>query len=417
MLVLIPPFFNNGGHSLCNDRTDMEKEKDIFRLANIIARSLEGTLSVEEQQELDDWLAASDINRKKYEGFSALGVLKKKSAEYLQADWQVDCKMFMASRARLQRRRRMQRFSRYAAVFVLLFGVALGVYVGVGHETGERPVVQASVPVSKNAILTLAGGKQVVLSDSNSGVLKRQGDTRVTVEGNNISYTNNDGTSGKKEKKMLFNTLRIPRGGEYFVTLSDGSTVWLNAETEIRYPVEFVGDERIVCVEGEAYFDVKKDESKPFVVRSGKTDVKVMGTSFNFRSYPDENGVATTLESGSVIMVSRESKQEIRLNPGEQGILDKESGRLSKHTVDTYLYSAWKDGRFVFLDTRLEDLFHVLARWYDLQVFYVHPGAKDIRFTGDLNKSEDFRAILKIIENNERVEFDVNERTVSIRLR
>ena len=172
MLVLIPPFFNNGGHSLCNDRTDMEKEKDIFRLANIIARSLEGTLSVEEQQELDDWLTASDINRKKYEGFSALGVLKKKSAEYLQVDWQADCKMFMASRARLQRRRRMQRFSRYAAVFVLVLGVALGVYVGVGYETGERPVVQASVPVSKNAILTWAGGERVVVSDSNSGVLK-----------------------------------------------------------------------------------------------------------------------------------------------------------------------------------------------------------------------------------------------------
>lgn len=396
---------------------DMEKEKDIFRLANIIARSLEGTLSVEEQQELDDWLAASDVNRKKYEGFRTIGALKRKSEEYGQVDWQADCEKFMASRARLQRRRRMQRFSRYAAVFVLLLGVALGVYVGVGHETGERPVVQASAPVSKNAILTLAGGEQVVLSDSNSGVLKRQGDTRVTVDGKNISYTNNSEGGKKKEKKMLFNTLRIPRGGEYFVTLSDGSAVWLNAETEIRYPVEFVGDERIVYVEGEAYFDVKKDESRPFVVRSGQTDVKVMGTSFNFRSYPDENGVLTTLVSGAVIMASRESKQEIRLEPGEQGTLDKESGCLSKRTVDTYLYSAWKDGRFVFLDTRLEDLFHVLARWYDLQVFYVHPGAKDIRFTGDLNKSEDFGTILKIIENNERVEFEVNERTVSVRLR
>ncbi|WP_455508657.1 FecR family protein [Butyricimonas paravirosa] len=393
----------------------MKKEKDIFRLADLIARSLTETLSIEEQKELDAWLAISPANREKYEGFRAIGALRKKSEEYLQVDWQGDCKMYIASRARLQRRRKIQRFSQYAAVFVLLFGVAFGLYIRIGHEKGESPVAQSGVPVSKSAILSLAGGEQIVLSDSNFSALKMQGNTRVTVEGKNISYTN--GREAKRERKMLFNTLRIPRGGEYFLTLSDGSTVWLNAETEIRYPVEFVGDNRIVYVEGEAYFDVKKDESRPFVVRSGQTDVKVMGTSFNFRSYSDEAGVTTTLESGSVIMISQKSKQEIRLEPGEQGTLDKKSGRLSKHIVNTYLYSAWKDGRLVFEDTRLEDLFHVLARWYDLQVFYVHPGAKDIRFTGDLNKSEDFGAILKIIENNERVEFEVNERTVSIRLR
>lgn len=395
----------------------MKKEKDIFRLADLIARSLEETLNIEEQKELDDWLTVSPANREKYEVFKATGALIKKSEEYLQVDWQGDYKMYMASRARLQRRRRIQRFSRYAAVFMLLFGVAFGLYIGIGHEKGESLVVQSGVPVSKSAILSLAGGEQMVLSDSNFSAFKMQGNTRVTVEGKNISYTNGYGSEAKREKKILFNTLRIPRGGEYFLTLSDGSTVWLNAETEIRYPVEFVENNRIVYVEGEAYFNVKKDENRPFVVRSGQTDVKVMGTSFNFRSYPDETGVSTTLESGSVIMISKKSKQEIRLEPGEQGTLDKESGRLSKHIVNTYLYSAWKDGRLVFEDTRLEDLFHVLARWYDLQVFYVHPGAKDIRFTGDLNKSEDFGAILKIIENNERVEFEVNERTVSIRLR
>ena len=396
---------------------NMKKEKDIFRLADVIARSLEGTLSADEQRELDEWLAVSAANREKYEGFRTAGALERKSAEYQQVDWQGDCKKFMASRARSQRRRRVQWFARYAAVFVLLFGVAIWLYISAGHEKGERPVAQSGVAVSKNAILTLAGGEQVVLSDSNFSALKMQGDIHVTVEGNNISYTNRNDGEEKREKKVLFNTLRIPRGGEYFLTLSDGSTVWLNAETEIRYPVEFVGDKRVVYVEGEAYFDVKKDEKRPFVVRAAQADVRVLGTSFNFRAYPDEDGVTTTLESGSVIMVSQKSKQEIRLEPGEQGTLDKESGELSKHAVDTYLYSAWKDGRFVFEDARLEDLFHVLARWYDLHVFYVHPGAKDIRFTGDLNKSEDFGAILEIIENNERVEFEVNERTVSIRLR
>lgn len=298
---------------------DMKKEKDIFRLADVIARSLEGTLSADEQRELDEWLAVSAANREKYEGFRTAGALERKSAEYLQVDWQGDCKKFMASRARAQKRRRVQWFARYAAVFVLLFGAAIGLYISAGHEKGERPVAQSGGTVSKNAVLTLAGGEQVVLSDSNFSALRMQGDMHVTVEGNNISYTNRNDGEEKREKKVLFNTLRIPRGGEYFLTLSDGSTVWLNAETEIRYPVEFVGDKRVVYVEGEAYFDVKKDEKRPFVVRAAQADVRVLGTSFNFRAYPDEDGVTTTLESGSVIMVSQKSKQEIRLEPGEQG--------------------------------------------------------------------------------------------------
>lgn len=132
---------------------------------------------------------------------------------------------------------------------------------------------------------------------------------------------------------------------------------------------------------------------------------------------PDEDNVQTTLVKGSVIMQSARFKQEVKLVPGEQGTLEVKTGKLSKQEVNTYLYTAWKDGRFAFRDARLEDLFNILSRWYDLQVFYLNPEAKDIRFTGDINKTEDFNAILKIIENNERVIFNVNKRTVSVQLK
>ena len=387
-----------------------KQENDIFKLAKIITRSFEQELSAQECQELEKWLAESDRHKEQYEQFKTIEFLKQKSQERTVIDWQKDCQVFLSRKK--QKHISIRRILQYAAaaVFLLSIGTALWLY--------ERPAVPEFIaeeisPIRKKAILTLAQGEQISLSDSTFTQLKDQSGTHINIQGSQVTYSN----QGNDTTTTRYNTLRTPRGGEYMLTLADGTKVWLNAESTMRYPVEFVGDERIVYVEGEAYFDVKKDESKPFVVRSGQTDVKVMGTSFNFRSYPDENGVLTTLVSGAVIMASRESKQEIRLEPGEQGALDKESGCLSKRTVDTYLYSAWKDGRFVFLDTRLEDLFHVLARWYDLQVFYVHPGAKDIRFTGDLNKSEDFGTILKIIENNERVEFEVNERTVSVRLR
>lgn len=131
-------------------------------------------------------------------------------------------------------------------------------------------------------------------------------------------------------------------------------------------------------------------------------------------AYPDERDVQTTLVSGSVIMQSEKYKQQIKLIPGEQGVLEKNSAKLTKQKVNTYLYTAWKDGRFAFRNARLEDLFSILARWYDLSIFYQSSEAKDIRFTGDLNKTDDFKSILKIIEQNERVTFTVNQRTVFI---
>ena len=235
----------------------------------------------------------------------------------------------------------------------------------------------------------------------------------VNVMNNKVFYTLPEDSLCTQESP-IFNTLQIPRGGEYFLTLADGTEVWLNAETEIRYPVQFTGNKRVVYLDGEAYFTVAPDKKKPFTVVSTHASVSVLGTQFNFRAYPDEQDVQTTLVSGSVIMQSEKYKQQIKLVPGEQGVLEKRSANLTKQEVNTYLYTAWKDGRFAFRDARLEDLFNILARWYDLSIFYQSPEAKDIRFTGDLNKTDDFKSILKIIEQNERVTFTVNQHTVFI---
>ena len=392
----------------------MNREKDIFHLAEIIARSFGGNLDADEQVLLDGWLSVSERNRQKYKVLQKREFLEKRFTISSQIKWQDGYEVFVHSRMKQQKRRRIQQIVGYAAVFIMLLGIA-AVFYWTNKEV--KPVISIAkvYPVSKNAILTLAEGERIELSDSNLSLLKNQGGVDVTVEGNVISYLGK-GDSVTIKKKPLYNMLQIPRGGEYFLTLGDGTRVWLNAESEIRYPVEFTDAKRVVYVDGEAYFEVTKDEAKPFVVMSSQAQVTVLGTSFNFRSYPEEDEVVITLESGSVSMYSKTEQQEILLEPGEQGTLNKESGRLSKQEVETYLYSAWKDGRFVFRDTRLEELFNILSRWYDLQVFYLNQDAKDIRFTGDIDKTENFESILKIIENNERVIFSVNERTVSVQL-
>ena len=390
-----------------------QKEKNIFQLARIIAASLKGNANDEEQRTLREWLSVSTRNKKIYDEFKDGKRLEQKIVESQQINWKNDYQHFITKRQRTRKNRRMKTIIRYAAILTLPI-VAAGIFLL--QKNDRQTIVSISEvikPGEHKAVLITGGGERITLSDSTLSPIQEQNGMIVNVTNNKVSYILPE-DSLCTQGSPIFNTLQIPRGGEYFLTLADGTEVWLNAETEIRYPVQFTGDKRVVYLDGEAYFTVAPDKNKPFTVVSTHASVSVLGTQFNFRAYPDERDVQTTLVYGSVIMQSEKYKQQIKLVPGEQGVLEKNSAKLMKQEVNTYLYTAWKDGRFAFRDARLEDLFHILARWYDLSVFYQSPEAKDIRFTGDLNKTDDFKSILKIIEQNERVIFTVNQRTVFI---
>ena len=390
-----------------------QKEKNIFQLARIIAASLKGNANDEEQRTLREWLSVSTRNKKIYDEFKDGKRLEQKIVESQQINWKNDYQHFITKRQRTRKNRRMKTIIRYAAILTLPI-VAAGIFLL--QKNDRQTIVSISEvikPGEHKAVLITGGGERITLSDSTLSPIQEQNGMIVNVTNNKVSYILPE-DSLCTQGSPIFNTLQIPRGGEYFLTLADGTEVWLNAETEIRYPVQFTGDKRVVYLDGEAYFTVAPDKNKPFTVVSTHASVSVLGTQFNFRAYPNERDVQTTLVSGSVIMQSEKYKQQIKLVPGEQGVLEKNSAKLMKQEVNTYLYTAWKDGRFAFRDARLEDLFNILARWYDLSVFYQSPEAKDIRFTGDLNKTDDFKSILKIIEQNERVIFTVNQRTVFI---
>ena len=390
-----------------------QKENNIFQLARIIAASLRGKANDEEQRTLREWLSVSTRNKKIYDGFKDGKRLEQKIVESQQINWKNDYQHFITKRQRARKNRRMKTIIRYAAILTLPI-VAAGIFLL--QKNDQQAIVSISEvikPGEHKAVLITGGGDRITLSDSTLSPIQEQNGMIVNVMNNKVFYTLPEDSLCTQESP-IFNTLQIPRGGEYFLTLADGTEVWLNAETEIRYPVQFTGNKRVVYLDGEAYFTVAPDKKKPFTVVSTHASVSVLGTQFNFRAYPDEQDVQTTLVSGSVIMQSEKYKQQVKLVPGEQGVLEKRSANLTKLEVNTYLYTAWKDGRFAFRDARLEDLFNILARWYDLSVFYQSPEAKDIRFTGDLNKTDDFKSILKIIEQNERVTFTVNQRTVFI---
>ena len=212
--------------------------------------------------------------------------------------------------------------------------------------------------------------------------------------------------------EMEYNTLRVPRGGEFELTLTDGTVITLNSDSEVRYPVKFSGEERRIYLSGEAFLDVAKDAKHPFIVAVGNSEIRVLGTSFNVQAYATEGKVFTTLVEGAVEMSS--GNEKIKLNPGEQCVADS-TGILTKHKVDTELYTGWKEGKLIFREQTLETVMKTLARWYNIEVIFENPEAKKILFTGNVRRYDSFEKILKMLEVTGDTRFEVNGNKVSVK--
>ena len=264
--------------------------------------------------------------------------------------------------------------------------------------------------------LILADGKRVSLDGSG-----RQ------IQDHGVSGIKDDSLQGltyvqakmldENVTEVLYNTLKIPTGGFYQLELSDGTRVWLNAESELRFPVQFGSGEREVFLKGEAYFDVEKDISRRFVVHLKESNVTVLGTSFNIKAYGDEDYIYTTLVEGKVCFTSEKENEEVTLRPGMQSVLNLKSGKTELKEVEVEQFTAWRQGRFVFPSTTLGDLMCQLKRWYDIDVVYLAPEAKGYEFRGAINRDMDLKNVLAIVEKTSNVIFDINGRTINVTIK
>ncbi len=205
---------------------------------------------------------------------------------------------------------------------------------------------------------------------------------------------------------LVYNEVSVPKGGEYQLMLSDGTLVYLNSMTRIRYPVKFSGDTRDVELEGEAYFEVTRNEEKPFIVRTACYDVTVLGTQFNITAYGDEELTSTTLVQGAVAISGKGVTGAKRLRVDERFVLDRATGKERVEKVDVSYYTAWKDGKFRFRDVRLEEIMRVVERWYDVTVEYDGDEVKDFRFGFNMSRHETIEPLLRIFELNGKVKID-----------
>lgn len=399
------------------------------RLTYLFHRYLQNDASDKELEELFDYIRRSEQQATLKE--EIVNVFKHIQPEenFSQIDWDAiflniinrQEKKIIASKIRI---RKIRVWRSVAAVVLLLILGGAGIYLFSNRASVSQQVQLAQAVPEKNdilpggnkAVLTLANGTTIILDSAINGRLANQGNMNV-VKINNGLLTYNS-TKGKRQwamgngKPAQYNTLATPRGGQYRLTLSDGTNVWLNAASSIRYPVVFTGNERVVEITGEAYFEVvplspKGEPNVPFIVSvkspSGQSmDVKVLGTHFNINAYADEPVIKTTLLEGSVKI------KNIILNPGEQAVSNKDGKVDVRKNINVNDVISWKDGFFSFKNDNLKAVMRKISRWYDVDVVY-RPGVNnEQQFSGRIDRSLTLSQILNGLKQT-RAHFKIEE--------
>lgn len=328
---------------------------------------------------------AGEVVRKAKKADEMLSVLKQDRISLLERPW--------------------FKYAAAAAVFVLLIGATWQFHL---YKQRNRPLLAShSVvkPAAPQPVLILGDGSRIALDSVANGTIAHQGGAQVVKLANGqVAY--NAGTDDKGG--AVFNTMQTPNGCLYQLTLPDGSKVWLNAASAIRYPTVFPSDSRLVEVTGEVYFEVAKDERRPFVVSARGMQVKVLGTAFNVMAYPDEGAVKTTLVEGMVKV-----NADKLLHPGEQAVLNSHSGQLTVNKPDMAETLGWKNGEFYFRDTDITTIMRQIARWYDVEVKY-EGDMSDIVLSGIVARTAQVSQLLKALELTKIVRFKIQGKTIIV---
>ena len=384
----------------------LKKRLDIARL---VAEELTGTIDEKNRIVLSRWLDEDERHRKEYTNI--LESLKtgnevwkdqERGRQLMESRWRV------VKSHTVRKTGRWITWSKYAAV-VLLF-VSIGIFWLVNEEKQQEmeDITVAKIEHgSMKAQLVLANGKKVDLRPETNLQLEEVGGTRILTSDNRVKYSGKDSLAGQPAE-VKYNTLIVPRGGEFSLELADGTRVWLNAESRLRYPVVFMGEERKVEMEGEVYFEVAKNREKPFIVTVNGVDIRVLGTSFNVSAYQEE--VVTTLVEGKVQL--KRGDEQVVLSPNQQAIWSDDKFKVKQ--VDARNYVLWKEEIFYFEDVDLERILDDMARWYNVNIFYMNPTLKKMKFSVEIKRYEYINEILRRIEQTKRVKFEIKDRTINV---
>lgn len=395
-------------------------------IADLIGRHLENTITPEERIILEEWINTSDHNRQIFAGINN----SQEITAILQKFYSYDSNRIARKigeqvpefrtpeKAPVRRMNAVWKWGWVAAALLLFAG---GTYFLAIHKNTPTPSVAALnvpniIPGKEGAVLTLADGRKVVLDSLGNGVIAMQNGAKVILKNGELQYALSGETSGD----AVYNTMSTPKGRQFQITLPDGTKVWLNSASSLRFPTAFSGTDRRVEISGEAYFEVAHNAKQPFFVKiNNRAELQVLGTWFNVNAYEDEKAINTTLLQGSVkVSVAGTADQQGRsdiqgtiLKPGQQAQIKVgtkiQQGIVVIPNADIDKVMAWKNGAFNFNGADLGTVMRQLERWYDIDVVY-EKGIPDIRFFGKMSRDVSLADLLKLLEASE-VHFRIEE--------
>ena len=386
----------------------------------LIWRVLDGKASEGEIRELKGWIEEKESNREYFRQWKKIWNMTNGptlSVSRKQREKERFLKSIHQSYAGKVRKRRIIHYWPVAASVVLLVGVFVGFALNEWSQMkADQGIAQTEriVPGVK-AELILSTGERVCLAQRSEFIegMKESGIRNDSLAG--LNYVGAKIQGEEIGEEIVYNTMQIPVGGFYQLKLADGTKVWLNSLTRLRFPVTFAGEERKVYLTGEAYFEVARDSVHPFIVATDEgMEVKVYGTEFNVDTYR-KGTVKTTLVNGKVGIRVSATGEEVRLSPNQMALFTKATQSIQVENVDPYGAVAWKDGKFVFEDEPMEEIMERLSRWYDVKVFYANERIKKHTFTGIITRFADISDVLHLMEETAAVEFNIQGNIVTVK--
>ena len=393
-------------------QTNMSMEKS-FHIANLIVAFIQGEVSEEDLVVLDRWLDEAEENRALFVSFMDETLFEKQKEQH--SNQELDT-IFFRIKMRKQQQEKQIRYKRrfrlvgsVAAVIAVVFSVLL-----MFQRLGDKPEITAGGEITvgrQMAYLLLSSGEKIVLDEHHCDTITtKETHQQIIFDQGRVEIEQPLADSIGKE---VFHVMEVPRGAEYNLTLADGTRVWMNAASKLKFPAHFNSTRRYVELVGEAYFEVTHDDTRPFIVHTDNVDVRVLGTEFCVRNYIDKPTL-TTLIKGSVEITDYTGRQAV-LKPGQQSVTDKGYTRIRE--VETIYYTAWKDGYFIFEDTPLEQIMEELSLWYNCEYFFQNHAAAHLCMTARLKKYNNIDVILDILCKTKEVQIEKKGNTIVVKKR
>jgi len=374
-------------------------------LTRLTEKYIAGTASGEERLELESWYNEQLAQNKLQQdtGFDEAEQEITGEKIWNNINLQIDAK---------EQTKPKRSFYRWAVAASIIAVLGFGAYWLSGRisDKNTNKVAALIKPGGNKAFLTLANGTKIDLDEAVNGTIASQEGIKITKTADGqLVYAIVENTSGKQASG--YNTISTPAGGQYQVTLPDGTKVWLNALSSLKYPTAFNGKYRNVMLTGEGYFEVAKNKNKPFKLTTAKQEISVLGTHFNVSAYADEPEIKTTLVEGGVAVKNFSPMATGVLKPGQQAVFHGTGFEINQVDVEEYI--AWKNGFFVFNNEGIKEAMQKLARWYDVEIEY--DGNFDgIYFGGSFSKHNNLQETLKILESTDKFKFKIEGRRIKI---